>query len=340
MIGVQDLISGALGALLEDLLNPQKRVFFGYLLVCFPIAAGVLWSRYSGRISPKQLIRIIFAPKIWFSKSSITDLKLVIFNKLLFGGVGMRLLSKSAVGFGVYFFLIEHLGDDLAQFSMVPSSVVPALFTATLFIVDDYSRYWVHRLMHKIPILWEFHKVHHSSVAMTPLTVFRTHPVEAVIFSIRGALVQGTLIGIFFAAFQSDLTLLTIFGANVASVIFHSVGSNLRHSHILLRYPTWCERWVISPAQHQIHHSVDPRHYDKNFGVAFAAWDRLHGSFHYSESARLRFGLSGETSNHFQHTLMSMLLSPFCKLIRSIRHRTHHRQHSTHLGVKKSLMHQ
>ena len=338
-MGAQDLISGALNTLLGDLFNPQKRVFLGYLLVCVPIAAGVLWVRYSGRLRATQLIRIIFAPKIWFSKSSITDLKLVIFNKLLFGGVGTRLLSKSAVGFGVYFFLTEHLGDGVSPFSLVPSSTVPALFTATLFIVDDYSRYWVHRLLHKIPVLWEFHKVHHSSVAMTPLTVFRTHPIEAVIFSIRGALVQGVLIGTFFFAFQSDLTLLTIFGANVASVIFHSVGSNLRHSHIPLRYPAWLERWVISPAQHQIHHSVDSRHYDKNFGVAFAVWDRIHGSFHHSESVRVKFGLSDEQPNFlFRHTLMSMLLSPFWKLLDSVRRRTHPSQHPQSLGVQEGLI--
>ena len=214
---------------------------------------------------------------------------------------------------------------DTGWFSVTPEVVLPEyvcalIFTVTLFILDDYSRYWTHRALHRIPILWEFHKVHHSATTLTPLTVFRTHPVEAVVFSIRGAIVQGTVVGIAFAIFGPNLNLLTILGANFLSVLFHALGSNLRHSHIPLRYPSWLERWLVSPAQHQLHHSVSEEHFDKNFGVAFACWDLIHGTHHFSQARCLTYGLSGQLNcDRRKQTLSNLLFAPvtaaFCHLI-------------------------
>jgi len=314
-----DLVSSSLGALLGDFLNPQKRIFIGYLLFSIFIALVVLWCRWKGAFSVVQMVQILFSRKVWFSQSTIADVKLIVFNKLLFGGMGTRLVSKTAVGFGVYFLLKENVRGSLGFLTMIPPYAVPVLFTVTLFLVDDYSRYWVHRLMHRVPYLWNFHRVHHSATVMTPLTVFRTHPVEALIFSMRGAVVQGCVVGVFFAFFESRLTLMTIFGANAASVIFHAVGSNLRHSHIPFRYPRFIERWLLSPAQHQIHHSISTKHYDKNYGVAFSVWDRIHGSFHYSETYRLKFGLVASDPEHsVRHTLRSLVLHPFLDPVRHL----------------------
>ncbi|MEC7230725.1 MAG: sterol desaturase family protein, partial [Verrucomicrobiota bacterium] len=50
------------------------------------------------------------------------------------------------------------------------------LFYLFLFILDDFARYWLHRWLHAIPLLWSFHKVHHSASTLNPFTVFRTHP--------------------------------------------------------------------------------------------------------------------------------------------------------------------
>ena len=94
--------------------------------------------------------------------------------------------------------------------------------------------------------------------------------------------------------------LITVFGASVGVVLFHSLGSNLRHSHIKIRYPKFVERILISPGQHQIHHSVEQQHYDKNFGVALAIWDLMFGSLAFSEKKEHKFGLNtkfGKTQN-------------------------------------------
>lgn len=308
-------------ALLSDLWNPQKRIFVGYLVVASLLAALVLRLKYPGSFSLQLLMSSLFSKKVWLSESSFADIKLLLFNRVLFGGVVTQVVSKSTVGLGVYFLLM-----DTGWFSATPAVILPGyvyalIFTVTLFVVDDYSRYWTHRALHRIPILWEFHKVHHSATTLTPLTVFRTHPLEAVVFSIRGALVQGTVVGIAFAVIGSNLNLLTILGANFLSVLFHAVGSNLRHSHIPLRYPRWLEHWLVSPAQHQLHHSVSEEHFDKNFGVAFACWDLIHGTHHFSQGRRLTYGLSGDfncdrTKQTLSHLLSAPVTAAYRQLIR------------------------
>ena len=130
--------------------------------------------------------------------------------------------------------------------------------------------------MHKWPVLWALHKVHHSATVLTPMTVFRTHPLEGIIFSLRSAITQAIGISLFFYLFGNLVSLYTIVGVNVFVFVFNILGSNLRHSHIDIKYWVWLEKILISPAQHQLHHSLDERHYDKNFGAALVAWN-FHG---------------------------------------------------------------
>ena len=310
-------------ALLRDFINPQKRIFIGYLLTAFMIAVLVYRYRYRGKFRLKSLVPSLLSRKIWFSESSGADFKLMLCNRLVFGGVFTAFLSKSAVGLSIYFWVLESYGIPSGQLARLDPFVQSIIFTACLFVIDDYSRYWVHRWLHQFPILWEFHKVHHSATVLTPFTVFRTHPVEAVCFSFRGILVQGSVIGIGFALFGTGLSLATILGANAASVVFHSVGSNLRHSHIAFRYPKWLEYWLISPVQHQIHHSTDENHFDKNFGVAFACWDRIHGTLHLSDNKRLKFGLSAG-GGALPHQLVALMMFPvkrsLCRLWSALHH--------------------
>lgn len=99
-------------------------------------------------------------------------------------------------------------------------------------------------------------KNHHSAETMTPITVYRTHPLEGILFSLRSAIVQGTTMAVCLFLFGNAVDLYAVLGVNVMSFIFHVTGSNLRHSHISIRYWPWLEHILISPAQHQVHHSI------------------------------------------------------------------------------------
>ena len=171
--------------------------------------------------------------------------------------------------------------------------------------------------MHRIPVLWAFHQVHHSAETMTPFTIFRTHPIEGLIFALRTSIVQGIVISIFLFLFGSKVDLITVFGASVGVVIFHSLGSNLRHSHIKIRYPRAIELFFISPGQHQIHHSTEKRHFDKNFGVALAVWDLIFGSLSHSEDRTHKFGLTTKFGE--KHNLLHLYIEPFKAAVRTIK---------------------
>ena len=87
--------------------------------------------------------------------------------------------------------------------------------------MDDLSKYFVHRCMHRWQFLWAFHKVHHSAETMTPITVYRVHPVESIIYGLRGSIVIGAVIGIFAYCFGIDnFSLATLLGVNLFSFIF------------------------------------------------------------------------------------------------------------------------
>jgi len=191
-------------------------------------------------------------------------------------------------------------------------------FTIFQFTIDDFSKYIVHRFMHKWPVLWALHKVHHSATVLTPMTVFRTHPLEGIIFSLRSAITQAIGISLFFYLFGNLVSLYTIVGVNVFVFVFNILGSNLRHSHIGIRYWKWLEYIFISPAQHQLHHSVAFEHHDKNFGAALAVWDWLFGSLHHSvEFETLHLGIKKD-QKETTHNLRNLYFDPINEIKKHI----------------------
>lgn len=206
--------------------------------------------------------------------------------------------------------IVATIGHYQSRFSFVSS----VLFTAWLFLLNDFSKFIVHRALHKFNSLWEFHKVHHSAESLSPLTVFRTHPLEALVFTLRAGIVQMIAILSFLVIGGFDFDPIGIFGANIFLFIFNVLGSNLRHSHVHLSYGRRLEKIFISPYQHQLHHSIDPRHADVNFGTVLAFWDRLFGSWRSEpiQATPLRYGLSPAEGRF--NTLADLYLRPLVRI--------------------------
>ncbi|MEM9584418.1 MAG: sterol desaturase family protein [Pseudomonadota bacterium] len=294
--------------LFSDFANPKKRVFAGYLGISFVIA--FIWLILFRKSSIRLALKRIFDPKVFFSGSAFADYKIFIINRVFTGFISPLLLTQVAIATAVYMALVR--SDILPWGGMqdVSKPVVIGLFSVAMFVVDDFTKYLMHRWMHKWPILWPIHKVHHAAETMTPITVYRVHPLEGVLYASRSAIAQGSVISLFYYLFGDKVDLYTVVGVNVLVFIFHVTGSNLRHSHIDIRYPKWIEHIFISPAQHQIHHSVAEEHYDKNFGAALAVWDWLFGSLHVSEGEEdLQFGLT-EAEGHSATDLKTMYFAP------------------------------
>ena len=310
-----DLTLDFLNALLLEVTNPQKRVYVGYLLSALCIA--FLWLYFIEKLKFRAAASLIFSKKIWLSKSSKADFKLLLLNRIILSAGAAAVVSQITISTFLYECLhSQNLVQPLALHS-TPKAVVCIAFTACFFLLDDFSRFFLHRLMHKVPFLWSFHQVHHSAETMTPFTIFRTHPVEGIFFLIRSSVVQGLVISLFIYLFGSKVDLITIFGASVGVIVFHSLGSNLRHSHIKIRYPKFIERIFISPGQHQIHHSIDKQHFDKNFGVALAVWDLIYGSLAFSEKSEHKFGL--ETKFGAKQDLLHLFAYPFKSALNTVK---------------------
>lgn len=270
------------------LFDPSRRVFVPYLLASFVIALSVQVARGRGLVWGA---RSLVARRVWASRSSRVDVVFLALKgasrAMLFGAVGVSTLAVGALVAG---WLRRHLGDSNVH---APRGLAAALLTLAAFLADDATRFAVHRWMHRAPWLWAFHRVHHSAEALTPFTLYRTHPVEAALNQARGALALGLVTGAGAWLFGPSLRAWEVLGVDAVGFAWTLLGANLRHSHVWLSYGPRVERWLLSPAQHQIHHSADPRHHDRNYGEALAVWDRLAGSLHLTDRAPepLRFGL-------------------------------------------------
>jgi sterol desaturase/sphingolipid hydroxylase (fatty acid hydroxylase superfamily) len=307
-----DTILDLVHTIFDQFVNPKKRIFIFYLLASVFIA--LLWLIFNKKMSLKKSMEKIFNFKIFFSKSSKSDYKLFILNQFFISLISPILVTQLTIATFLFFYFHSISWLNPGMFLNTSGIIVGILFTSFHFLLDDFTKFFVHRCMHRWHILWELHKVHHSATTLTPMTVFRTHPFEVIIFSFRGAFTQAIIISSFVFLFGNNIDLITILGANIFVFFFNIFGSNLRHSHIGIKYWRWLEHIIISPAQHQVHHSISIKHHDKNFGVALALWDWLFGSLHHSvDTDTLILGIDKQ-SNDSTHQLKNLYFMPLLEI--------------------------
>ena len=290
---------------LDYLIDPNKRLFWVYIISS--ILLGFLYFYIN-----KKNTRVILSSKLWLHPSA----KLDYYYFFLSYFINIFLLvpfiiSAKTVAFYVNKFLyaqFDYFENDLFTYSQIVF-----LYTIALFVVSDFTRYWLHRFLHTIPVLWEFHKVHHSAKVLTPITFYRVHPVENFLFALRYSLSAGVVTGVFIYFFGAMIDIYMVFGVNVFLFLFSTLGANLRHSHVPFAYFTFIEKWLMSPKQHQIHHSS--KNFDKNYGGFISVWDRVFGSLKLSNEVRvMKFGLRKNQMSDYT-SLKSLLLRPFINLL-------------------------
>jgi sterol desaturase/sphingolipid hydroxylase (fatty acid hydroxylase superfamily) len=195
-------------------------------------------------------------------------------------------------------------------------TAVWGLFCAlTAFIVSDFADYLTHYMAHKVPSVWELHKVHHSALKLNPLTIRREHPLPILFEGLVRSLFTSVPIGIFAFAFGiAAAQFATI--ALIASKIITSVTlDSLRHSHHPVGFGLF-DNVVISPHMHQIHHSKHKQHWDKNFGRNLALFDLAFGTLYRPRKGEVpHYGISGYSDAEVQtyNTLQGAFIQPVIK---------------------------
>lgn len=303
---VEELLRDFLDNTLFALTLPTKRIYLPFLLSGLLIAAVVWAVRVRGR---QTLTQFLFPREIWLHRSALLDYRLALVRPLVQAAIFAPIaLSVPAGAMAIARLLWNHVAI-LPRFS-VSTTTVLVLFSVCAFVTEDLARYLVHRLSHRVPALWELHKVHHSAEVLTPLTIYRTHPIESFLMRSGAAIGLTLTAGVFTWLFPGRVAALEIFGVYLLTFVWNLLGSNLRHSHVWVSYGPLLERVFISPAQHQIHHSVEARHHDRNFGSALALWDWMAGTLFVTRGREpLRFGLP-ETARNHQDSVLSVFLAP------------------------------
>ena len=302
-------ISDALLDPFLSVVDPEKRVFWPFLVASLFLALFVAVREQRNR-SARDLITYLFPTKIFFHASALLDYRL-LFVKALLRVVLIAPWAMSAFGLSVWWVGVLNKTFGIMSPVSMGKTEIMVLYTITLFIGWDLSRYLLHRFLHTIPCLWEFHKVHHSAEVLSPFTLYRSHPVESMLYALRGVLVVSAITGTFFYFFKSQAIQYEVLSVNVVGFFFNLTGGNLRHSHVWLSYGKKLEYFFISPAQHQVHHSLEPTHFNKNYGTWLSVWDWLSGTLYVTcQKEGLRFGLSEAELNHDPHRVGSILVFP------------------------------
>jgi sterol desaturase/sphingolipid hydroxylase (fatty acid hydroxylase superfamily) len=298
---------------LSHLLSPTQRVYIPYLLTSLIIAILVERRSRSAEISTTEAVRGVFPRKIYTHSSSIVDYIYFLTNSILYLFILLPFGGLSLV-------VAQYMGEVLSLVATPTAHVGPVSVWMTLAVTllmaltADFGTYIAHVLMHRIPLLWEFHKVHHSAQVMTPLTVYRMHPLDDGITLIITGSLLGIVDGVFRFFVSTQASQYVIAGISAITMLFYVFGYNLRHSHVWFSYGPVLSKIFISPAQHQIHHSTARRHWNKNYGFVFAVWDWLfHSLYVPKEREQLEFGLGTGEEREYSSPVRLYLL-PFFKV--------------------------
>lgn len=274
-------------------------ILFAFLIYLIRKEKGSFWA-------------FLFPRDIWMTTSTQADIFLLVLNRILgLFGLFARFAAAPAIAAWVAARMPGSLfsGQDMS----------PWMMAFIIFAVSDFATYWVHRLHHDTKILWPLHAVHHSASVLTPLTAARQHPVSGIMSSTISSLIFGVTFGVLVGVFSPDLTFAEIAGANAFVVLFNMTVTNFQHSHIWISFGPALEHIFISPAQHQVHHSVEPRHFNRNYGQALAIWDWMFGTLYVNrERETVTFGLEGKADAPLMtHRFMPLLIDPVRRLLRA-----------------------
>jgi len=172
--------------------------------------------------------------------------------KLVFGAAAIGAAESAEIGgWGLFNILNWHNGFEF--------------FLAVVFL--DFAIYLQHMVVHKVPLFWRFHVVHHSDIDLDVSSGLRFHPVEILASMLYK-------IGIIFLLGPDPMAVL-VFEAILNGMALFS------HSNIKLpdKMDHFLRKLIVTPDMHRIHHSIEVSETNSNFGFNLSIWDRLLGTY-------------------------------------------------------------
>ncbi len=189
--------------------------------------------------------------------------------------------------------------NNMGLFNLIS---VPLLFNVFITVVIFALLIYIqHVVFHKVKLLWNIHRVHHSDLAFDVTTGIRFHPFE-IVLSMFYKLLATLLLGP--AAF-----------AIILYEILLNAMALFTHSNIYLnsKVDKYLRKIIVTPDMHRIHHSVEQSETDSNYGNIFSFWDKLFKTYHAVPRAGyndLVIGLQ-EFRDKSNSQLVQLLKTPF-----------------------------
>ena len=297
--------------------QPNSQYFLAtYLAAGFTALILYLVIKRRTSLSLRAAYALLLPRKLLSHQSTKLDLKLffvglyyLVLQIFLVGGTTVLSVSGTVAMFN------RILGAPPAAIG--PSYLVTGVTMLLVFMAVEFGYWFSHFMMHKIPMLWEFHKVHHSAEVLTPLTEWRQHPLELALFPVlmggAACLVQGPMVWYFGEAAQ----VLDPTKANLISMAFWYTILHLRHSELPFYATGLLGKIIQAPAHHQVHHSTNPIHFDMNLGYCLSIWDWLFGTLYVPKKGeKFSFGL-GHPDDALE-TAIGSVLAPISRAGRMI----------------------
>jgi sterol desaturase/sphingolipid hydroxylase (fatty acid hydroxylase superfamily) len=171
-------------------------------------------------------------------------------------------------------------------------------FTA-YFVLSDFVEWIIHNLLHRVPGMWEFHKLHHSILELDWIGNFRFHWMEIIIYR---AMKYFPLVVL---GVEGNIVLLI---AIVATLIGHLNHSNLKMDYGIFRYI------LNSPRFHIWHHdNILQGQHGQNFAIVFSLWDWIFKTAYYPSDKEQPESLGFENFEKFPKSLFKRLFYPITK---------------------------
>jgi sterol desaturase/sphingolipid hydroxylase (fatty acid hydroxylase superfamily) len=193
-------------------------------------------------------------------------------------GAVNSIIASAIVGFISQYLPIDRA--SLGIFAALPSPVIAGVLA--FLLLDIYMYLW-HRSMHRLPVAWRFHRLHHTDRSMNVSTAYRFHPIEIISSSIPKLLLIGVL------GITSNIVL-------IYELVFTVVVA-LHHSNVCLpaRVDRLLSYAIVTPNYHRIHHSQVVTETNANYGSVLTWWDRILGSYRDREDIEsIQLGVSDE----------------------------------------------
>lgn len=186
---------------------------------------------------------------------------------------------------------------------------------SVIVLAMSFASYLHHYASHRIPLLWSFHRAHHSLESLTFPANVREHPFDLFTIQLLMNVFGATFGGLALYITGTDLHPSTFVIVGFGALSYFTLLGVFNHTHIPISFG-WFNRILMAPIIHQFHHSAENRHRDKNIGSFWGLmiWDWMFGTLYLpTKDEHYRWGLNeeelGEANPH--QRLRDFYLEPF-----------------------------